>query len=215
MTMNDDATFLSTLQYIETNRETSDKEMEQYIHNMCQMTAMNQERITHLNSHRNGETICILLEILNQELNKGNKSNKRMISECITILGRILSSSQNEAFSNMFIDEDGIETLYNQILLSSKYKKNELIVLAVVDFLSNVNHNHHIGHQQIVLNNEDYQFIFQIASILKKQSLNYNFGEIMNRFAILWCDLYHQKQNESMQNRTEDDEDEDDEDEDA
>eukprot|EP01083_Nonionella_stella_P099870 281008_1 len=214
MTMNDDATFLSTLQYIETNRETSDKEMEQYIHNMCQMTAMNQERITHLNSHRNGETICILLEILNQELNKGNKSNKRMISECITILGRILSSSQNEAFSNMFIDEDGIETLYNQILLSSKYKKNELIVLAVVDFLSNVNHNHHIGHQQIVLNNEDYQFIFQIASILKKQSLNYNFGEIMNRFAILLCDLYHQKQNESMQNRTEDDEDEDDEDDD-
>merc|ERR1712154_122538 len=164
----------------------------------------NAHHIHKLNAHDHGQVIGSLIDIVINEINT-SESNTHMLSQCIIIFGRILSSATNKVFLSKFINHGGTELIYNKILTASIYNYDEDIVYSLVDFLYSLHQNDAIDHKQIVLNNTEYQFIFQLALILSK---NLNFDDAMNLFCKLLCNLYNnaQHKNKNKEDTSSDDE---------
>lgn len=220
---NDNSLFLATLKYIfefdtisiNDNQNNNNNDLCKYLNLMIEFTASDDnhiENINNVNSYKNGELIKILIDIINHEIEISVSSNLEIIAKCIIILGQLLSLCSNDIFSKMFTNYNGVETIYNKILLSSIYNNNQNIIYSLVQFLIKINNNKYYG-SKIVLNNTVHQFIFQISLILSK---NIKFDKTMNKFSELLCKLYHEddtnnndKQNDEEE--TDDDEEDDDE----
>ena len=217
---NDNSLFLSTLKYIfefdtiSINDNQNNNDLCKYLSQMIEFTSNNNnnniENINNINSYKNGELIKILIDIINHEIEISVSRNLEIISKCIIILGQLLSLCSDDIFLKMFKNYNGIETIYNKILLSSIYNNNQTIIYSLVQFLSLINNNTHYG-SKIVLNNTEHQFIFQISLILSK-NIN-KFDKTMNKFSELLCKLYHDDTNNNNKQNDEETDDEDDDDE--
>ena len=207
----DDDTFefaLTSILKYDSSKEAMDDEMSKYMELMFAFSKQT-HYINKLNAHNNGQVIGTLIDIIINEVNT-NESNTSTLSKCIIFLGRILSCSPNKVYLSQFINHGGTELIYNKILTSSMYNFDEDVVYSLVNFLYCLHQNDRIDHKQIVLNNTEYQFIFQIALILSK---NLNFDDAMNLFCKLLHNLYSAQNIKTVHGDSDEDDDDDDDDE--
>ncbi len=176
MVINRNVKFVSKLSTVsDTNN------IQKYLNQLNRFTTKGQH-ILAIHTYKNGSLSNRLLEIINN-----NTTNIK--SHSVIQLGQLLMSSI-ELLSSQFI-ANGTQIIYNK--LSLKCNVNEILLNSLIDLLRSISDHIKNGNKQIALNNKEYQFIFQIASILRE---NMNHNEI-NKFCILLCKLYDEYTNDN------------------
>ena len=165
-----------------------------------------------INAFNDGEAISALLNVLKSGSSSSAAPSPTapppldILYRSLMIVGRVVSVSPRSVFQSRFVSMDGVNVIYEDIVLSPQHSCSEDMVYAMVDFLCSLSTNHEVG-PSIVINNSSHRFLFQMSLVLSKRL---SFSHCINKFVNLLSRLYHEdngrnKKEEALSDHDDDD----------